>query len=267
MVLPRWVWDYVRVTMEGGSYAEVRGWFRDAVAPRHSVRPTVSEVTSPCPTKRDVYLRRVVKVSVSSNESLVVGKLVHEVFLAPFRYGFSSFSELDSLFNKVIGGYGDVGARYRDALYGVFMKAVGLALQAREEGVPVSVEPLIPGALIGFSDFVRPDLLVGFIPVEIVSSLPGNDDSSMGRKDLAIAAYALAVEAWVGHPVDIGVMLHIGVNGGVRFVWRVVRVDDGLRRAVLDLRDYVARIIEHGDDPGVAGNCPRTCPFYGVCHG
>ncbi len=51
MVLPRWVWDYIRTIMEGGSYAELRGWFRDPVAPRHSVRPTVSEVSSQCPTK------------------------------------------------------------------------------------------------------------------------------------------------------------------------------------------------------------------------
>ena len=267
MVLPRWVWDYIRIVMENGSYAEVRGWLRDAVAPRHSIRPSVSEATSPCPTKRDAYLRRVAKVSISSSDSLTFGRLVHEVFLAPLRFSFTSLSELDSLFNKVIGDYGELGARYKGALYEVFMKSVGLALQAREEGVPISVEPLIPGALIGFSDFIRPDLIVGFIPVEVVSSPPSGDDSSMGRKDLAVAAYALAVEAWVGHPIDIGIVLHITVNGGAKFVWRVIKVDDALRRTVLDLRDTVARIIEHGDDPGVAGNCPRSCPFYGVCHG
>lgn len=32
MVLPRWVWDYIRTIMEGGSYAELRGWFRDSCA-------------------------------------------------------------------------------------------------------------------------------------------------------------------------------------------------------------------------------------------
>lgn len=70
MVLPRWVWDYIRTIMEGGTYAELRGWFRDPVAPRHSARPTVSEVSSPCPTKRDAYLRRVTKIPMEDTEVL-----------------------------------------------------------------------------------------------------------------------------------------------------------------------------------------------------
>ena len=264
MVLPRWVWDYIRNTMEGGSYAEVRGWFRDAVAPRHSVRPTVSEVSSPCPTKRDAYLRRVAGVTMEDSKALRLGRLVHEVFLTPLRESIP-FSKLDSKFEEIISRYGDLGSEYREQLYEVYTKAVTMALNAREEGLPISVEPAIPGAPIGLSDVIRPDILVGFMPVELVTSQPTEELTN--RKDIAITAYALAIEAWTGHPVDVGVVLHISMNGKPRLNWRVVKIDDALRRAFLDARDYVAGIIEHGDDPGPANNCPRACPFYGVCHG
>ncbi|ADN51074.1 type I-A CRISPR-associated protein Cas4/Csa1 [Vulcanisaeta distributa] len=265
MVLPRWVWDYIKVTMEGGSYAEIRGWFRDAVAPRHVVRPTVSEVSSPCPTKRDAYLRRVAGVTMEDSESLRLGRMVHEVFLTPFKESIP-FSQLDNRFESIINEYGDLGNKYRAQLYEVYTKAVATSLNAREEGIPISVEPAIPGAPIGLSDIVKPDILVGFIPVELVTSSQPTEELT-SRKDIAVTAYALAIEAWIGHPVDIGVVLHISINGKPRLTWRVVKIDDTLRRAFLDMRDNVARIIEHGDDPGPASSCPRTCPFYGVCHG
>ena len=264
MVLPRWVWDYIKATIEGGSYTELRGWFRDSVAPRHSIRPTVSEVSSPCPTKRDVYLRRIAKVPMEDSEVLKLGRLVHEVFLTPFRE-LIRFSQLDSIFESIISEYGELGSRYRAQLYEIYVKAVAMALNAREEGIPISVEPLIPGAPIGLSDFVKPDILIGFIPMELVTSSPSEE--LISRKDIAVTAYALAIEAWIGHPVDIGIVLHVSINGKPKLTWRVVKIDDALRRAFLDARDYVAGIIEHGDDPGPANNCPRTCPFYGVCHG
>ncbi len=138
-MLPRWVWDYIRSTMEGGSYAEVRGgWFRDAVAPRHSVRPTVSEVSSPCPTKRDAYLRRVVRVSMEDSESLRLGRLVHEVFLTPFRESIP-FSQLDNRFESIINEHGDLGNKYRAQLYEIYTKAVAMSLNAREEVYPLAL--------------------------------------------------------------------------------------------------------------------------------
>ncbi|MGC8598062.1 MAG: type I-A CRISPR-associated protein Cas4/Csa1 [Thermocladium sp.] len=265
MTLPRWVWDYIKSMMEGGSFAEVRGWFRDIVSPRHSSRPTVSEVTSPCPTKRDVYLRRVSKVAMPDSDVIRMGRLIHEVFLTPFRVELV-FSRLDNYFESIMGSYGELAAKYRDALYELYRRAVALSLQAKEEGIPYSVEPTIPASSIGFSDFVRPDILLGFIPIEVVSSSLAWDDVNVGRKELAVTAYALAIESWIGHPVDIGIVLHISLNSEVKLTWRVAKIDDTLRRTILDARDYVARIIETGEDPGLSQSCPRTCPFYGVCH-
>jgi CRISPR-associated protein Csa1 len=59
-------------------------------------------------------------------------------------------------------------------------------------------------------------------------------------KELALAGYALAIEAWTGHPVDYGVAIYINLNGESMLGWRVARIDDSLRRAFLDARDRCA---------------------------
>jgi len=259
-MLPRWVWDFIRATAGDGGYAEVRGWKLDAVAPKYCSRPSVSDVTSPCPTKRDVYLRRSLKVRVES-EILSLGKAVHEAFLYPHRRRGEDVERLIYGFRRALKQYQDLKRHWR-LLECVFKKSLALSLIADEEQVPVSVEPCIPAGSIGLSDYVRPDLLVGFIPVDVVL-IHGNH--GLERKELALAGYALAIEAWIGHPVDMGVVIGVQASSEVKFTWRVVRVDDSLRRRFLDARDEVARILEYGDDPGTPPSCPSMCPYRGVC--
>jgi len=165
-MLPRWVWDFIRATAGDGGYAEVRGWKLDAVAPKYCSRPSVSDVTSPCPTKRDVYLRRSLKVRVES-EILSLGKAVHEAFLYPHRRRGEDVERLIYGFRRALKQYQDLKRHWR--------------------------------------------------------------------------------------------LLE------VKFTWRVVRVDDSLRRRFLDARDEVARILEYGDDPGTPPSCPSMCPYRGVC--
>ena len=146
---------------------------------------------------------------------------------------------------------------------------VALALQVVVDGdLPVSVEPSVPGGSVGFADVVRPDLLVGLIPVEVVFGSPETLYGS--RKELAVAAYGLAVEAWTGNPVDYGVVVYVRDVGGMPALdWRVVVLDDGLRRRVLRERDETAMIVDEGFDPGPGDPkvCPEWCPFRGVCFG
>jgi len=259
-MLPRWVWDYVRATAGDGMYAEVRGWRFDVVGGRFRARPSISEVTSPCPTKRDVYLRRVLHVYMDS-QVLRLGRAVHEVFLLPFRYRGRDVEWLYGVFRRCLKDYTDLRG-YWKVFESVFRKSLALSMIAEEEQMPISVEPYIPGGAIGLSDFVRPDLMVGFMPIDITLSLGGN---SLERKELALAGYALAIEAWSGNPVDIGITIGISINSDVRFQWRVVRIDDSLRRRFIEARDDVARIIEYGEDPGKPSQCLKMCPFREVC--
>jgi len=262
-LFPRWVWDFVRV-VGGEVVAEVRGWRFDVVGGRFFARPSISDVTSPCPVKRDVWLRKVLRVRVDGGV-FVLGRVVHEVFLYPFKHYRDSLWDLAKNFDSILNSFGSLCKVYKNRLYELFKAALGLALYSAEEGIPISVEPTIPAASIGLSDYVRPDLLVGFIPVDI-ALMPNSRSDGFERKELALAGYALAVESWTGHPVDYGVAVYVNLGEGPLLNWRIVRVDDSLRRAFLEARDRVAMVLEHPDDPPQpADSCPRSCPYFEVC--
>ncbi len=232
-LFPRKVWDQLR-SIAGEAIIETRGWDWQILQHKYRVRPSISDVTSPCPTKRDVYLRKVLGMRMEG-KVLEIGRKVHEAFMAPFK-----------------------GRRYESddpLLRSVYEEGLRRYWSSKEEGIPIAVEPEIPGSSIGLSDTLKPDFVVGFIPTEIVY---GNDK----RKELALAGYALALEAWTGHPINYGVI--IAVNGKIS--WKVVIITEKLRRKFIEMRDYVARLLSEREDPEVAETCPKTCPFYGVCH-
>ena len=261
-MFPRWVWDFVRV-VGGEVVADVRGWRFDVVGSRFFARPSISDVSSPCPVKRDVWLRRVARVRVDGGV-LYLGRVVHEVFLYPFKHYSESLWDLVRGFERLVNSFESSVKRYRDSLYRLFRKALALALYSSEEAIPISVEPMIPAASIGLSDYVKPDLLVGFIPVDI--ALAPSNERGFERKEVALAGYALAIEAWTGHPIDYGVAAYINLGNEPLLSWRIIRVDDSLRRAFLDARDRVAMVLEHPDDPPPPPDqCIQTCPFQEMC--
>ncbi len=268
LVLPRRVWDFIRsLGAEATVSAEVRGWRFDLVSPRYSYRPTVSEIASYCPTRRDVYLKRVVGAREPEDTPAAIhGRYVHEVFLEPFRLvtsGRRSVEDLAAGKRRVLRRLG-VRTRLLESVYDL---GAALALQTLVDGdIPVQVEPSIPGAAVGLSDTVKPDMLIGMIPVEVTTASP---DTVYGeRKKLAVAGYALALEAWTGVPVDYGVTLYLRERDGTVWPdWRVVVIDDGLRRRFLRARDEVAMIVENRVDPGPSDQCPQWCPFRAICHG
>lgn len=260
--MPRWVWDFVRATSGDGGYAEVRGWKYDVVGPRYNARPFLADVCSPCPTKRDVFLRRVLKVHVDS-ELFALGRAVHEVFLYPFRCKSRDVEVVVHGFRRLLRSLKKVD-RYRDFLYEVFKKGLTLALISEEEQIPLSVEPRIPGAVLGLSDYVKPDLLLGLMPIDLVLNVNGN---GFDRKELALTGYSLAIEAWTGHPVDVGILISIPFSDDVRVSWRIVRIDDPLRRRFLEFRDEVARMLEYNEEPEKPSSCHQGCPYRGVCLG
>ena len=214
--------------------AQPRGWYLDEVAPRYDVRVSVSEVASPCETGRDVYLRRVAGVAVGDSPALSIGRLVHESFMLPFRREWGNYLEVREEWLRRMEELGVDEDSLR--VYEKVLEAGYLySRRAREEGVPVRVEPVIPGDALGLTN-VKPDLLAGYTPVEIV--VASNGGGWLWRKRLALAGYALAVEAWFRSPVDWGVVVGVKLSGGdVRLEWRLVKVTTRLRREFLERRD------------------------------
>ncbi|UNQ73772.1 type I-A CRISPR-associated protein Cas4/Csa1 [Infirmifilum sp. NZ] len=258
-MFPWTVWGKVRGVVAGDLVVELRGWRLEQVGARHGFMPTVSEVSSPCPTKRDAYLRRVRGLRPQGDGVLQVGRLLHEAFLEPFRLalrGRVSVEEASRAKARLLRG---APRDLRAAASRVFDEAFALASAWGVGGarLPVAVEPELPGSLVGLSDTVRPDLLVGGVPVDFVT---GN---GLERKELAVTAYALAVEALTSNPVNYGVVAQFA---GGRITWRTVVLDDSVRGRFLEARDYVARVVESREDPGVADDCPEWCPWRAVCH-
>ncbi|NPA05742.1 MAG: type I-A CRISPR-associated protein Cas4/Csa1 [Crenarchaeota archaeon] len=270
MVLPRRVWDYIRSLLTAGEAgAEVRGWRFELVSPRYRYRPAVSEIATYCPSRRDLYLKRVEGVPAQQVEAARRGVVLHEVFLEPLRLASRGDGvDLDSLAAARRRLYRRLGVRPSRLLDRVYTMGAALALQMIIDGdTPVAVEPAIPGAAVGLTDVVKPDLLVGFIPVEITTASP---NSLYGRrKQLTVAGYALALEAWMGNPIDYGVIAYLRERDGVPWLdWRVVVLTDDLRRAFLRARDEAAMIVDTRVDPGAAGEgCPDWCPYRGICSG
>lgn len=269
MVLPVEVWERVKAAEVGSNIAELRGWARERVGPRYRYMPTVYEVCSPCPTHRDVYLRRVVGYRVEPSRAMACGAALHDAFLEPLRH----LSEIERSLGSAVEALGRLKCRVlrrvprdlRRAASALFDVGSALALKwaVDERKLPVLVEPYVEASSIGMADGVRPDLVVGLIPVDFVVS-QGNG-LYLERKRLAVTAYGMAIESMTGNPVDYGVVAVVRLERLPRVGWRVVQLTDELRSRVLEERDEVARIAEHGEDPGLPPSCPRSCPWRSVC--
>jgi len=238
--------------------SDFRGW-SERVRPRYGYLPTVSELSSPCPTHRDVYLTRVEGLK-AEGAILENGRLVHEAFLTPFRLAMKGILDVRKYANVKHALMRRMSREVRQIASRIYDYASAMALQWLVLGkpLPIAVEPNVRASLIGLSDTVRPDLVVGIVPYEFASNRRQN-------KELAVVAYAMALEATALTPVNYGVFVYPHHNG---LRYRVIPASEELRRRVLDVRDKIARVVYYEEDPGPANRarCPRTCPFLGVCH-
>ncbi|AET32340.1 CRISPR-associated protein, Csa1 family [Pyrobaculum ferrireducens] len=133
-----------------------------------------------------------------------------------------------------------------------------ISLAAR--AVPLLAEYVVDGRPLGLT-LVRADALYHNIVVEVKVGPP--DD----RHALALAGYALAVEADEEVPVDAGLLVYISFNGGVKLRAYPVAVGEGLRRDFLEERNRLMEMVASGSDPGLSPRCDDKCPFWRHCHG
>lgn len=302
-------WDYVtRLSREirrlprAEVSEELRGWAQGegSVAADQSRLLGVADITSGfCPTGRDVYLRYVEGVRGEDNPILQRGRLIHEVFeRAVERVKGIIYSsgpavtgeeveevmreELPRLTDELVRRYSlmrEAHVRWlTKRLWGEAARTYGAALDSVKERsrylrldsivaatVPVIAEFPIDGSLIGLSRALRVDAL---LPPSIIVEIKTR--SWRREFDLAVAGYALAMEANYEIPVDHGLLMMVHADperGEVLVRPKVVVVGDDLRADFIDERDRRREIIEYGADPGVARDCPPECPFRPYCRG
>ena len=213
------------------------------------VRP--SELASPCPVRRDVWLLR--------NGFRLGGEVVGR--------GCGYHREVLGVFRAVVGGgWGGV----REVVEGGLVRshagawALGACVAWLNNGCvpPISVEPTLPPVL-GFTPS-KPDLVVGSSPVELAYSPWGVRGRYVRRKEVEVAAYALILEAVTGAPVDTGWLVVI-TDEGVEV--REVLVDEGLREEALRAREEVEGVVTSRMPPQPPASCPQSCPFRSECLG
>jgi len=129
--------------------------------------------------------------------------------------------------------------------------------------IPVEVEKLIDGRLLGLSRELKVDM---FTDRRIVADIKTGDVREFHK--YALAGYALAIESDLEIPIDFGVITYLSVEDGVVKVRNVIQfIGDELRREFIDMRDEAFRVVHSGMDPGRPPECPEYCVYYTVCGG
>ena len=131
------------------------------------------------------------------------------------------------------------------------------------------------------SDFKIASQKLGFTPIATADFLYRQQvigDIKTGESkpffDYTMAAYALGYEEEHGNDMDLGAILVVSLPPSRPFPVhkgsRLKRLDDGLRRVFIAMRDHKLRIVAERKDPGRAetqGSCDPSCPFLERCWG
>ena len=261
------IWGSVEVS------PELRGWNYDKPPVKPHAYPglALSDFAyGYCPTYRNVYLKYVLGERGISTRPLIEGQILHAVLFKALedfrRYAYSGAPMSPSL-----EGVSEEMRERAEALYkyiatrlmGEFSHALATRLaRSRDSAVfyasPISTQITVDGAPLGMSYIVVDGFTLGAV-VEFKFG-PAPD------VEAALAGYAMAIEADWGVPVDYGIHVQITVNSTVEYKATAYPLGDSARTKFLELRDEAIDIVIAGRDPGVAPDCPKTCPFYHICH-
>jgi CRISPR-associated protein Csa1 len=263
---------------------ELRGWsyHTPPVKPRAYLGLGVGEVAYRyCETRRDLYLRRVVRArGDSSKPPLANGASIHRIFseaskavraLALMgRDGPEIYEELSKKAGEVASktcpedskGQCEKLYRYLTLMWSAEVSKARISFGSQDAAglIPWISELRVDGTLVGLSDRLSIDALA---EPSIVIEIKTGQRRSFHR--LALAGYALAIESSLEIPVDYGALIYININGEIDINIETHYISPDLRKEFIDARDEAIDLILSGRDPGIARNCPETCPFLEIC--
>lgn len=277
---------------------ELRGWnwHQPPLAPVYEQPLALYEVASYyCPTGRDVYLRRVEKVSVQPNAAMLKGTLFHQALVRTlieakrliYQKSVENFQDVIKQLHKfkyslpkdMAGRLGGEEDQVREELNIIInFETARIAARIQEIlvkqpyinedslvalALPVVVEQKLNGSFLGLSPHLSTDAYTFSEPMilDLKFGLPRDFHR------LATTGYALAMEAIYEFPVNLGCLVYGRFKNGRLTVHKDIHIiDDELRQWFIEARDEKMRIVFEEYDPGIAGSCYETCPFYDSCH-
>lgn len=293
--------------VQSGIDDDLRGWSFEGglVKPPSGILLSVSELASRyCPTMRDLYLRRVLKIKPPPNVKMARGiafheicsRVVHEVkrtlFEAPagvpgYKIVESLLPKVDSIVNGILitaeRRTATLSPRDRErlkeectALYKfLVIQAAAKVDQAlskyphasSDSIVSVAIPPIIERKVDGSLVGLSRELSVDiYTPYNAVADLKTGEVRSF--HPYTATGYALALEAEDGIPINYGIVAYVRVLYNIpRLRINCFVIGNELRREFLELRDEAYTLLEVGRDPGKPSKCLGYCPYYSVCVG
>ncbi|MCC6023064.1 MAG: type I-A CRISPR-associated protein Cas4/Csa1 [Desulfurococcaceae archaeon] len=251
-------------------------WDRPPVKPRAYLGLTVSEVASYCPTKKDVWLRRVVKAVPETNEALKLGSLIHDVIhttIECFRRYVSSGVDILNAYNDVVDEVLKKSTIPEQISNWVTSLVKYIVIQLLAEvlwsSVGDGINPWLPwisevrvdGSLLGLSKNLRIDAITGSnVVVDFKVAKPSENHR------IAITAYAMALEANLEVPIDYGLIIYVnGLGNTPKVSVESLYISSDLRKDFIDTRDELIDMIISEREPPKATSCSPTCPFKNSC--
>ncbi len=267
---------------------EWRGWRWDQppLRPRAYLGLTMSDVVAKyCPTRRDLWLRRVKCVKVESlPRQLEIGLIIHSVFHIAnklFLEASTRYSDPCDVYDYMVENARNEFSREGIDLGGepwcwkLFKRLAhtyvgSMALRTiwhpgsrGYEGLIWITEHHIDGSMLGLSQNLRVDAFGEGVVVEIKYGKP------MDFHRLALTGYALVLEANYEIPVNYGLIIYVeGIpEYPVRISVKPYYLSTSLRKQFIDERDEIIDMLLSEREPPIPLHCPESCPYYPVCRG
>ncbi|ACP45047.1 CRISPR-associated protein, Csa1 family [Sulfolobus islandicus Y.G.57.14] len=255
---------------------ELRGWnyHMPPIKPRRYLGLSMSDVAYRyCDTKRDVYLRRVLKVQGEQRSALVLGQSVHEVLASVsneivklLSLGYKPWAAIEAIFrkvNKVSNLCPQQFFKFCEEVYKAFALDLISDFSDSTSFLPIISEFRVDGTPLGLSSRLSVDAITQLsLVVEIKVA------NTQEFHKLALAGYALALESALELPIDFGSLIYVnGINKNMpEFKYEVYYISPDLRKEFIDARDEVIDMVSEGRDPGMPTACSPSCPFLNYCN-
>ncbi|AAK41682.1 type I-A CRISPR-associated protein Cas4/Csa1 [Saccharolobus solfataricus] len=255
---------------------ELRGWnyYMPPIKPRRYLGLSISDVAYKyCETKRDVYLRKVLKIQGEQRTPLLLGQAIHEIVrnvsnevVKLLSSGYKPWSVLETLFrnNKIVRSLCPPQfIKYCEEVYKAYALDLLSDFSDSTSFIPVISEFKVDGSPLGLSSRLSVDAIM---QLSLVVEMKVGSVQEFHR--LALAGYGMALESALELPIDFGALIYVnGINtSSPEFKVEVFYVSPDMRKEFLDARDEVIDMISQEKDPGMPVSCSPSCPFLNYCN-